>query len=134
MENQKRVREMMDRKILKQKMLRYPHIKEVVLSIFDTDDRVPFSVEEIESIILDIYLVPPDRCLIEETINTLENDGFIIPEDDVGAAGNGELEVVKFLVQNGANVNAKNNFGTTPLIWAAINNELEVVKFLVQNG
>jgi ankyrin repeat protein len=45
------------------------------------------------------------------------------------AATYGHLEVVKYLVQNGANVN--NN---SALRWAAYNGHLEIVKFLLENG
>ena len=47
---------------------------------------------------------------------------------------NGHLEIVKYLVENGANINEKNKDGDTPLICASINGHLEIVKYLCQNG
>ncbi|GJQ14560.1 hypothetical protein GpartN1_g6351.t1 [Galdieria partita] len=50
------------------------------------------------------------------------------------AAGNGQLEVAKFLVNKGAELNAQNDAGNTPLHWAALLGELEVVQFLIAQG
>jgi len=50
------------------------------------------------------------------------------------AAMNGHLEVVKYLVENGADVNAKDNNGFTPLSLAAWKGSLNVVKYLFENG
>ena len=50
------------------------------------------------------------------------------------AAYNGNLEMVKILLQYGADVNAENSIGWSPLHMAAHQGKLEIVKFLVQNG
>jgi ankyrin repeat protein len=47
------------------------------------------------------------------------------------AAQNGHLNVVKFLVEQQAEMNMKNTNGSTPLHLAAQNGHLNVVKFLV---
>ena len=47
------------------------------------------------------------------------------------ASSNGHLEVVKFLVEKGANVHADDNYA---LGWASENGHLDVVKFLVEKG
>ena len=52
----------------------------------------------------------------------------------LSAAGNGYLEIVKILEENGADINVKNKFDNTPLIWAAINGHFEVVRFLQDKG
>ena len=44
---------------------------------------------------------------------------------------NGHLEVVKFLLDRGADVNADNNYAVRR---ASANGHLEVVKFLLENG
>jgi ankyrin repeat protein len=57
------------------------------------------------------------------------------PSDDeqrLIAAQCGHLDVVKFLVKQQAEVNAKNTGGWTPLHLAAQNGHLDVVKFLVE--
>ena len=47
------------------------------------------------------------------------------------SAIHGHLEVVKFLVDKGANVSADNDYA---LRWSANGGHLEVVKFLVSQG
>jgi len=47
---------------------------------------------------------------------------------------NGYLAVVKYLVFQNADVNAKNNEGNTPLLLARKNFQGEVAKFLKKNG
>jgi len=47
------------------------------------------------------------------------------------AANNGHLEVVKYLVLNGADIHARNNGA---IEWAAYNGHLEIVKYLVLEG
>ena len=51
------------------------------------------------------------------------------------ASANGHLEVVKYLLENGADINAKDsNWGYTVLIYAAEYVNLETVQFLIENG
>ena len=50
------------------------------------------------------------------------------------AAENGNLIVVKYLVFEWLNVNAKDRFANTPLHAAAFGGNLEVVKLLVSEG
>ena len=50
------------------------------------------------------------------------------------ASAQGYLEIVKYLVGIGANVNATNNVGETALIWASAQGNLELVKYLVVKG
>ena len=44
------------------------------------------------------------------------------------------IEIVKYLVEKGANVNAKNYNRSTPLIIACYENDIEIVKYLVEKG
>ncbi len=48
------------------------------------------------------------------------------------AAGFGTIATIKFLIDNGADVNAKNRLGSTPLHWAV--SDLEKVKLLLDRG
>eukprot|EP01104_Vermistella_antarctica_P014683 TRINITY_DN4674_c0_g1_i1.p1 TRINITY_DN4674_c0_g1~~TRINITY_DN4674_c0_g1_i1.p1 ORF type:complete len:121 (-),score=41.23 TRINITY_DN4674_c0_g1_i1:244-606(-) len=50
------------------------------------------------------------------------------------AADYGQLEVMTYLVSKGANVNAKNNFGITPLLAATYESHTSCVKFLLSKG
>ena len=50
------------------------------------------------------------------------------------AAEWGQLEVVKYLIDNGADMEAKNNFGATALLYAASNEHLEVCQYLIEQG
>lgn len=56
----------------------------------------------------------------------------------MGACGNGHLEIVKYLISKGADINAKAEAtrfrGTTALILASMYGHLEVVKYLVSKG
>ena len=46
----------------------------------------------------------------------------------------GDLEVVRFLIVKGADVNAKDDNGLTPLHWSAREGHLEVVQALIKSG
>lgn len=50
------------------------------------------------------------------------------------AAKYGDLEVVEYLVEKGANVNEKDDDGYTPLHVAAKKGYLEIVEYLVEKG
>lgn len=50
------------------------------------------------------------------------------------AAASGRLEVIQFLVENGARINQEDYFKKSPLEWAAEAGQVEAVKLLVENG
>jgi len=50
------------------------------------------------------------------------------------AVDNGNIEVLKYLVSQGANVNVKDNYGKTPLQAAVNKNNLEMVEYLISHG
>lgn len=57
------------------------------------------------------------------------------PNDElIRAARNGNLKKVKLLIQNGADINAKDNIGRTALIYAARVGHLKVAKLLIDKG
>ncbi|VVC27339.1 Ankyrin repeat-containing domain,Ankyrin repeat [Cinara cedri] len=46
----------------------------------------------------------------------------------------GHLDIVEYLIQNGADINKKDNFGITPLLCALWENHLSVAKYLIDKG
>ncbi len=50
------------------------------------------------------------------------------------ASAAGQVETVKFLIENGANVNIKNEASQLPIHYAAENGHAEIVKILLGNG
>ena len=46
----------------------------------------------------------------------------------------GKLEVVKLLIEKGADFKSPDKDGKTPLHWAAYSGKLEVVKLLIEKG
>ncbi|HVO68327.1 MAG TPA: ankyrin repeat domain-containing protein [Syntrophales bacterium] len=46
----------------------------------------------------------------------------------------GHSEILKILINHGANIHARDNYGRTVLIWAAYNGTEEVVKLLCEMG
>jgi ankyrin repeat protein len=77
---------------------------------------------------------------IEDVISFLEKDKKYAKISTVNnqtalhlAANNGNLELVKLLIEKGADVNAKTNDDATPLHVAANNDNLELVKLLIEN-
>ena len=76
-------------------------------------------------------------CNGKKEIDWVENifgvDGFQsrINNDLINSSKDGHLEVVKYLIKNGANVHAMND---KALICASNNGHLEIVKYLIKNG
>ena len=50
------------------------------------------------------------------------------------ASGNGDIQIVKYLVEHGADVNAKDENNKTALLLASEIGCLETVKYLVEYG
>ncbi len=80
---------------------------------------------------------------LPETVKLLAEAGASINVNAGGTAGDTPLiyalihknkELVKFLVQKGADVNQANNFGATPFLGACLMNDLELVELFIKNG
>ena len=80
---------------------------------------------------------------LEEVKNILKNNRINInyhKKDDRNwtplrvSCNYGRLEVVKFLVEKGADIEIKDLDGNTPLILASSNNRSQIFKFLVEFG
>ena len=50
------------------------------------------------------------------------------------AVKNNDLEIVKFLISSGYNINIEDNYYKTPLMYASENGHLEVAEFLKSKG
>lgn len=50
------------------------------------------------------------------------------------ASDNGHIDVVKYLIENGSDVNKVMDYAETALMYASTSGELEVVKYLSENG
>ena len=68
---------------------------------------------------------PPDSAHIR---------GDVLSDAMFAAARNGHTEVVEYLLDRGAQVDAKGVFGGTGLHWAAINGHRETVELLIARG
>jgi len=69
-----------------------------------------------------------------KTIQTLVNNGAEKDQALGAAALYGNYEMVKFLVEAGAQVNTKNEFGITPLIYACDNEHIAIAKYFIEMG
>jgi ankyrin repeat protein len=63
-----------------------------------------------------------------ENYQELVSDAFYI------AARNGHIEVARFLLEKGADINYRGFFGAPGLHWAAINGHMPMVEFLLEHG
>jgi hypothetical protein len=71
---------------------------------------------------------------------SIRNINVNVKDDEYGAtplyyaAENGHVEIALLLLQNGAEVNAKDRWDRTPLLWAAYNGHVDILHLLVENG
>lgn len=70
------------------------------------------------------------------TVHAINNDGFtaLNAAAGVGLTGEERIDIVQLLLDNGAEVNAKDDFGETTLMRAAIADRPDTVRFLLDNG
>jgi len=64
----------------------------------------------------------------------LENSDAEIFESLHNAILEGNFDIARFLIEDGRNVNVKNENGSTPLHFAAIQNQIEGATLLIENG
>jgi ankyrin repeat protein len=48
--------------------------------------------------------------------------------------GNADIDVIQHLINNGADVNIRDNFGYTALIWASFYGHIDIVRLLIDAG
>jgi len=78
---------------------------------------------------------------VEKVRQFLAADASLIDHEDITggmplhwAAVNGKLEVVRMLIEAGANVNARDNGGETPLANACRRQDQETIELLLEHG
>ena len=72
------------------------------------------------------------KCITRDNININNCHGNTIL---IEASKNNEYtEIVKYIIENGANVNLINNYNNTALIYASEKNNIEIVKLLIKAG
>ncbi len=94
-----------------------------------------------------IYMLRSGEAIYNEIIELLLNKGTDVNVVDEGSDGMGDsplliairnalpIDIIKALVEKGANVNYKNQEGDTPLIESVFDNaSIEVVDFLIEKG
>ena len=64
----------------------------------------------------------------------IRQDTVRAPETLVFAARNGHVDLVRSLLENGWDVNARMPYGRTPLVEAVIENQIDVVRALIEHG
>jgi len=69
------------------------------------------------------------KTLDEMDINKEYNDDILL----VYASKHGYIDIMKLLIEKGAEVNIEDADGMTPLYWAAINNNAHITKFLIED-
>lgn len=100
----------------------------VVRLLVDTDLEVHPDIQQVQ------------KALADGKLDDEGNDGEIVdrPDTDVcplhAAANNGRLECVKIMIESGVPVDARDEFGRTPLLAAAGGGETEVVRYLLGQG
>ena len=70
----------------------------------------------------------------EETERATASFGENIRIALIWASKNGLIDVLRLLIENGANVNVSDNYEYSPLIWASIKGHTEIARLLIENG
>ena len=74
-------------------------------------------------------------CSTQKSFKTTNNINFhSYGTALINEVRSGNLEIVQYLVENGANINAKNDSGSTALMIASYEGKFEVVEYLIEKG
>lgn len=76
---------------------------------------------------------------INEVFELIDHVSDIMDSADVNlpihvASKHNNINIIKLLLDNGANINAINHWKTTPLMYAYVYGHLEVIRFLLKHG
>ncbi|HVW99770.1 MAG TPA: ankyrin repeat domain-containing protein, partial [Candidatus Babeliaceae bacterium] len=81
-----------------------------------------------------LYLFTLSSLLFNVSVNAMETDKQELDQRLLLASKDGELELVKSYVLQGANLEFKNSLGQTPLYFAIRNEHTEVAEYLLSCG
>ena len=98
---------------------------DIVRFLLANKNRVVLENEDIQAWHDEAFHVSPE--LIDEWNGNNETPLYI-------AAKNGNMEMVKYLVEHGANVNRATDAGVTPLHLTALCGDLNIMQYLVEHG
>ena len=74
------------------------------------------------------------QVLVEQRADKEKTGGSFGYTPLIIASYNGHLDVVRYLVEQGADIEKAVDYGDTPLIWASAEGPLEVVRYLLEQG
>jgi hypothetical protein len=107
-------------------------------ALSDTTDTMPAALSDTLDTIPDRRPLSPMEGIGDYRI-TVQPDTSASLEGDrsfnlIRAADNGQLEIVKFLVEKGVDVDAATVEGVTPLMYASQNGYTEIMEYLIGHG
>jgi ankyrin repeat protein len=109
-------------------------VQKIVRSGYDVNTICRFKIPALSMAVLEPHHMPIIRLLVEAgaSVNEPDNSKGMRP---LGyAAHRGRLEVTRYLVAHGADVNGVNQFGHTPLRIAAVDGYADEVRLLLELG
>lgn len=102
------------------------------MNIYSLFDEIEYS-ELIEACYEGNDILVIKKLLTSENINEKDFSKYRTPLF-YACSERGNLDIVKFLVENGALINVKDIYGKSPLTFAFINNKLDIAEYLISKG
>lgn len=112
-----------------------------LLALFVLAMQLTLRSQESKNVYNDSLLIASEKGDFKKVLTCIRNGADVnyrSPYDSISAlmyaSQEGHLDIVKVLVYNGANPNARPYNGVTPLIAAATTNQVDVADYLIQHG
>ena len=103
----------------------------VYLGVFNfTGDELNEPAEVVEFTIT----IVPAKTVIKRSLEAKADRPAWMRNSIQNSAMIGDIEAVKWHLANGPDINARDNDGVTPLIWAAVRNKMQTVELLIAEG
>lgn len=116
-------------------------MKKVILTILFFTSTLILFAQNMNDSLLYKAVVSNDTTAIKDlvskgaNVNFIKEQGWVKVNLLVTAVNKKNIEAVKVLIQNGADVNWEDGFNTTALMYAASNgNNMPIIKLLLDNG